>query len=173
MVIRRLVDGHRRLDRKRQERNSAMVRFRNAVIALVLASGMTGCSAIHGTGNWVGHWSIFHCDSCDDFPAPAYGPGYSMMPGTYTGGPMPGLSGADKPPASTPPAGPGANPSAMPGMIPGMTPPAANTTPPSPPAATPTPGRGADARQPETGLTTGPGMSVVGSDAGLPPLPPS
>lgn len=69
-----------------------MVRLRNAVMACVLASGMMGCSVFHGDGNWVGRWSLFHCDTCDDFPAPAYGPGYSLAPGTYTtvgGGPRP------------------------------------------------------------------------------------
>jgi hypothetical protein len=142
-----------------------MVRFRNAVIAFALATGMTGCSAFHGEGNWLGRWSIFHCDSCDDFPAPAYGPGYSMMPGTYTGAATPGSGGPDQPAASTPPAG------AMPGMTPPAagTPPAANTTPPSPPAAPP--GPGADAREPASGLTEGSGMSVAGTDAGLPVLP--
>jgi hypothetical protein len=108
-----------------------MVRFRNAVMALVLATGMTGCSAFHGDGNWLGRWSIFHCDSCDDFPAPAYGPNYTMEPGTYTGTPLPGTAGGPEQP--TPPTSPA-------GAMPGMTPPATNTTPPSPPAAPAAPG---------------------------------
>ena len=66
-----------------------MVRLRNAVMVFVLATGLTGCSS----GHWpsIAHWSIWHCDSCDDFPTPAYGPGYSMMPGTYTGPPTLGI----------------------------------------------------------------------------------
>jgi hypothetical protein len=114
-----------------------MVRLRNALMAFVLASGLTGCSAFHGGGDWMARWSIFHCDSCDDFPAPAYGPDYSMMPGTYTGTTPPGLAGSAPPAASDSPAG--AKPATTPpaGII---TPPAGITTPPSPPSATPGPG---------------------------------
>jgi hypothetical protein len=112
-----------------------MVRLRNALMAFVLATGLTGCSAFHGGGDWMSRWSIFHCDSCDDFPAPAYGPGYSMMPGTYTGTTPPGSGESEHPAASNPPAA----------AMPGMTPPPSITTPPSPPSATP--GPGADMRK--------------------------
>ena len=115
-----------------------MVRLRNAVMAFVLATGMTGCSALHGEGNWFGHWSPWHCDTCDDFPAPAYGPNYSLAPGSYTG-PLASGSGtteSGEPAASTPPAG----------AAPGATPPATITTPPTPPNAAPGPGAGAGAQ---------------------------
>jgi hypothetical protein len=60
-----------------------MVRLRNALLAATLAGGLAGCAHIH-VGDYA-HWSIFHCSECDDFPTPAYGPGGSMMPGSYTG----------------------------------------------------------------------------------------
>jgi len=113
-----------------------MVRFRNAVLAFLLATGLTGCSAFHGGGNWFGHWSIFHCDTCDDFPLPAYGPGYSMAPGTYTGTTDAGAI-VDQSARSTAPAG---TAPASPALIPGNTPPPAVTTPPTPPNAPVNPG---------------------------------
>ena len=61
-----------------------MVRLRNAVMAVALGTGAMGCRP---SQSHVAHYSIWHCDECDDFPTPAYGPGYSMMPGTYTGAP--------------------------------------------------------------------------------------
>jgi hypothetical protein len=105
-----------------------MASLRTTVIVMALGAGVSGCS--------FAHWSPFHCDSCDDFPAPTYGPGNSMMPGTYTGppprdtgdaGPMtegvPGSAGAPAaggaPAASTPaptqPEGPAPTPPAVPG----------------------------------------------------------
>ena len=62
-----------------------MVRLRNAG---------DGLCAGHRLGGVLvrAHWSIFHCDSCDDFPRRRMGPSYSMMPGTYTGPPTPGSS---------------------------------------------------------------------------------
>ena len=120
-----------------------MVRLRNVLMGFVLATGLTGCSGLHGGGDWMSRWSIFHCDSCDDFPAPAYGPGYSMMPGTYTGTTTPGSGASEEPAPPNSPAG------GMPGMTPPAaittppatiaTPPATITTPPSPPTATPGP----------------------------------
>src|SRR5271156_1379581 len=59
-----------------------MVRLRNAVMAVALGTGVMGCALSQSN---VAHYSIWHCDECDDFPTPAYGPGNSMMPGTYTG----------------------------------------------------------------------------------------
>jgi hypothetical protein len=115
-----------------------MVRLRNVLIGFVLATGLTGCSALqawHDGGDWMARWSIFHCDSCDDFPAPANGPGYSMMPGTYTGTTSPGSGEAEQPATSNSP----------PGGMPGMTPPPAINTPPTPPSAPP--GPGADTRK--------------------------
>ena len=105
-----------------------MVRLRNAVMAFVLATGLTGCTLENFT---VANLSIWHCDSCDDFPAPAYGPDYSMMPGTYTRPITPGSTESGQPAAPTSPAG----------AMPGMTSPVPITTPPLPPSAPP----GADA----------------------------
>jgi hypothetical protein len=65
-----------------------MVRLRNALMIVAMAAGAFGCA--HGSGasgRDYAHWSIFHCSQCDDFPAPAYGPNYSMMPGSYSGPP--------------------------------------------------------------------------------------
>ena len=60
-----------------------MVRLRHAVMAVALGTGAMGC-ALTQSPSHVAHYSIWHCDECDDFPTPAYGPGYSMMPGSYT-----------------------------------------------------------------------------------------
>jgi hypothetical protein len=103
-----------------------MVRLRNVAAVFMLATGLAGCAS----GHWpsIAHFSIWHCDSCDDFPTPAYGPGYSMMPGTYTGGPpTTSSSGAARPADAMPAAPPG---TAVPAAT---TAPAATTTPPTPP----------------------------------------
>ncbi len=42
-----------------------MMKLRNAVMAVALGTGVMGCS--------FAHWSIYHCDECDDFPMPAQG----------------------------------------------------------------------------------------------------
>ncbi len=84
-----------------------MVRLRSAVMAVAIGTGVMGCAV---SGSHVAHYSIWHCDECDDFPTPAYGPGDSMMPGTYTGsggreplnGTQPGVSDMD--PSVVPPA---------------------------------------------------------------------
>jgi hypothetical protein len=63
-----------------------MVRLRNALVIVAMAAGAFGCAHWGGSGhNDYAHWSIFHCSQCDDFPAPTYGPNYSMMPGSYAG----------------------------------------------------------------------------------------
>ena len=113
-----------------------MARLRNVLIAMaiavVLGTGAVGCH--------FAHWSPFHCDDCDDFPAPAYGPDFSMMPGSYTG-----LPPAD----NTRPSGPGAGASTAPSgaaqpsaggpsrPVEEAPPPAPATSPPAPPSATP------------------------------------
>ena len=99
-----------------------MVRLRNVVMVVVLATGLAGCS--------FAHWSPFHCDSCDDFPMPAYGTSNSMTPGSYTGPPTPGMSGSTRPEAAAAPAG------AMPGMTApaAAAPPATSVTPPATPS---------------------------------------
>ena len=58
-----------------------MVRLRNVLMAVALGAGVVGCS--HPPT--YAHWSLFHCSECDDFPTPAYGPNYSMTPGSYSG----------------------------------------------------------------------------------------
>jgi hypothetical protein len=135
-----------------------MVRLRNAAMAVVLGTGVMGCSFSHHP---IAHYSIWHCDECDDFPTPAYGPGFSMMPGTYTG--PPGRESAE---SSRP-----ANASPSPTTTPSAGQPGASTTPtpPAPPVAAPE--EGADARQGAAGRTSGPSTVVTGAESALPPLP--
>ena len=97
-----------------------MVKLRNTVMAVALGTGVMGCSFAH----WpIAHWSIYHCDECDDFPVPAQSAADAMMPGTYTGPP---------PRDST-----GASPSAISAPSSGAVPPAeaSPTSPPMVPAA--------------------------------------
>ena len=61
-----------------------MVRLRNAAMAVALGTSVVGCALTGSSPSHVAHYSIWHCDECDDFPTPAYGPGYSMVPGSYT-----------------------------------------------------------------------------------------
>jgi hypothetical protein len=106
-----------------------MSRLRNALMAVTLAAGVTGCSHDHGFA----HWSIFHCSECDDFPMPAYGPNFSMMPGSYTG------PAAESSPSSTrmvtPPSSNAPAPSAESAVPPPSERPGATVTPPAPPPA--------------------------------------
>jgi hypothetical protein len=146
-----------------------MVRLRQAVMAVALGTTVMGCTFSHSN---VAHYSIWHCDECDDFPAPAYGPGNSMMPGTYTGQPprdrpettKPADTGADRGPVapSQPPAA---------SLPPATSTPPAVTTPPLMPSASP-PGLGAANRLPDrpTGLLS---AVATSADATLPPLPPT
>jgi hypothetical protein len=106
-----------------------MARLRNVVMAVVLVTGVMGCR--------FAHWSPFHCDGCDDFPAPAYGPDFSMMPGSYTGLPPSDSAKPNGTGASTAPTGAGASQ-----PVEEAPPPA--PTPPTPPTAAP--GMGAAAR---------------------------
>ncbi len=144
------------------ERISIMMRLRYGVMAVVLGTGMMGCSSSHFN---IAHWSIYHCDECDDFPMPAYGPGFSMAPGTYTN--VGGRPAADaNRPANAAPAG-----ELLPADQPSTVTPPTTTTPPVPPAAA-APGQGADARQ---GASRGVDTSVpviAGTDPDLAPLPP-
>ncbi len=122
------MHGHRRSHPYGQERISVMVRLRNAVMVVMLATGLAGCAS----GHWpsIAHFSIWHCDTCDDFPTPAYGPGYSMMPGTYTGPPSVGSNGSGGPAASTSPAAATGAPAAAAPAAP-LAPAGTSTTPPS------------------------------------------
>jgi hypothetical protein len=107
----------------REGKGLVMGRLRGIVLVLVLATGAAGCVTIF-------------CDECDDFPVPGGPGGYSMMPGTYTGGPVGGS--ADAGGAAPAAAGPAAG-----GAAPASTPAAAGTesapSPPPAPAAGPTP----------------------------------
>ena len=123
-----------------------MVRLRNAAMAIVLGSGVMGCafsqsqSQSHG-----GRYSILHCDECDDFPTPAYGPGYTMMPGSYTR--LPGQESSESKQPATGAVDSGSVPA--PPQMPNSTPPPRIETP--PPSPSTPPGRGADTRQPVSG----------------------
>jgi hypothetical protein len=141
-----------------------MVRVRHAVMAVALGTGTMGCALTQYPSN-VAHYSIWHCSECDDFPTPAYGPGYSMMPGTYTR--PPSANSPEPKPATNDAVDSGAvpPPQQSPGSAP---PPTTTTTPPPPPAA---PGPGASVRQPAVG---GPALAntvVTGAASTLPPLP--
>jgi hypothetical protein len=139
-----------------------MARLRIAVMAVALSTGVTGC-AFAPSPSRVAHYSIWHCDECDDFPMPAYGPGYSMMPGSYTRHPTQG-SLESKPSAN------GATDSesvAPPQQVPA--PPPATTTPPPTPGAPP--GQNTDARQPASGGTGPPSTIATRVDSNLPAPP--
>jgi hypothetical protein len=160
-----------------------MVMLRNAVMAALVGTGLTGCAFPH---HGIAHYSIWHCDECDDFPTPGYGPDYSMMPGTYTGPPARESLEATQPGATSPPAGsarpanppgtqvapPGTQvaPPGTPVMPPGTSPmPPTTVTPPAPPAAAPD--QGADARQPAGSPLDLPRNELAGAEPALPPLP--
>jgi hypothetical protein len=112
-----------------------MLRLRKSVMAvgmgIGMGMGMMGCT--FSTSN-IAHYSIWHCDECDDFPTPAYGPGYSMVPGTYTGPTARDSATANQPSTATPNSGSAPPPRQQPD---GAAPPT-TITPPTPPAATPT-----------------------------------
>src|SRR3954451_1790923 len=100
-----------------------MVRLRDAVMAVALATGGVGCATF--------------CDECDDFPMPGGPGGYSMMPGTYTGPPMNASPAAGPGRAATPGQGstpaPGQGSTPPPGGAPGTVP--GGEAAPTPPAA--------------------------------------
>jgi hypothetical protein len=108
-----------------------MVRLRNVMVAVVLGTGVTGCGTSHFN---IARISIWHCSECDDFPMPAYGPDYSMMPGTYTGAPPRDSLESNPPANSMPPSVP-----VSPGVQPGTSTPPPTTTAPPPPTTTPPP----------------------------------
>ena len=138
-----------------------MVRLRYAVMAVALGTGVMGCAL---SQSHVAHYSIWHCDECDDFPTPAYGPGNTMMPGTYTGAPPRDRPEANQPGNSTPDLG----------AVPPPTQPAATTplpaapTPPTPPSASP--GQGAAVR-PSGGAAGFVSAVTTSADLDSPPLP--
>jgi hypothetical protein len=105
-----------------------MLRFRNAVMAVAMGMGMIGCAL---SSSNVAHYSIWHCDECDDFPTPAYGPGYSMVPGTYTGPTARDSAGSNSPSNVAPDSGSAPPPPQQPNSPA----PSRTVTPPTPPAA--------------------------------------
>jgi hypothetical protein len=143
-----------------------MVRLRNAVMtAALFGTGMTGCSFTH---QGIAHYSIWHCDECDDFPTPGYGPGYSMMPGTYTGPPARESLESNVPPTSAPAPGSAAPAAPLVQPRPPLTPAPVVTPPPPPDAA---PDQGADARPPAGIPLNLPAVGVTSAQPALPPLP--
>jgi hypothetical protein len=115
-----------------------MIRLRNVVMAVALGTGVMGCAL---SQSHVAHYSIWHCDECDDFPTPAYGPGNTMMPGTYTG-----QVPRDRPEPNQP-----TNVTSDPGNVPPPQQPKISTPPPAgtPPTPAPTtPGPGAAGMSP-------------------------
>ena len=141
-----------------------MVKLRNAAMAVALCTGGMGC-ALTQYPSHIAHYSIWHCDECDDFPTPAYGPGYSMMPGTYTKPPAANM--AELKPATTGGTDSGNVPL---GQQPPAAPPPSTTTPPTPPAAL-SPGPGANMGQPAAGGIGFPNTVITGAVSELPPLP--
>jgi hypothetical protein len=142
-----------------------MVRVRHAVMAVVLGTGAMGCALTQSPSN-VAHYSIWHCDECDDFPTPAYGPGYSMMPGSYT--PVQGQKSPESKPATNSGLDSGAVP--PPEQAPAPIPLPTTTTPPQPPAAA-SPGLGANIMRPAAGAPSLANTVVTDAASELPPLP--
>jgi hypothetical protein len=97
IAVARLTFGTSFRNRDDTERNGKdfdMIRLRYALLIVATAAGTFGCAHLSqwsgaqpGQESGYAHWSIFHCSQCDDFPMPAYGPNYTMMPGSYAGPP--------------------------------------------------------------------------------------
>ena len=132
-----------------------MARLRNAVLAVALATGGVGCATF--------------CDECDDFPVPGGPGGYSLMPGSYAGGPL--SAAPDTPPAGPPVLGPAPSSSARPNT--GVPAGEAAPTPPAPPAAGPGRGAGANPPAPDGAASTAPAhtTTVTTSDVASPVIP--
>ncbi len=132
-----------------------MARFRDAVLAVVLATGGVGCATF--------------CDECDDFPVPGGPGGYALMPGSYAGGPL----------SAAPDTGPAGSPSPAPAPSSPSRPAAgapageAAPTPPAPPPASP--GRDTGVNAPggngAASATPAPTTTVTTSDSAPPVLP--
>jgi hypothetical protein len=75
--------GCRDPERPGKGKDLVMVRIRDVALAVALATSGIGC--------------VMFCDECDDFPfpgGPGGSPGYSMIPGSYTG---PAIGAANHP----------------------------------------------------------------------------
>jgi len=114
----------------RKGQGCVMVRLRDAVMAIAVATGGVGCATF--------------CDECDDFPSPGGPGGYSMMPGTYTGPPAEMSSTTGGPAAMAPDRTPSAPAGASGAATPAGE--AVPTPPPVPPATAPAQRGGATSR---------------------------
>jgi hypothetical protein len=141
-----------------------MVKLRDAVMAVALGTGVMGCT-LSGSQTRIGHYSPWHCDECDDFPTPAFGPGYSMMPGSYTRPPAQDSRGPKQPANGTTES----DSVAPPQQLPASAPPGPTTTPPTPPAAAP--GLGAEGRWPASSGVGGQNTIATRAESNLPPMP--
>jgi hypothetical protein len=139
-----------------------MVKLRNAAMAVALGTSVMGCALTGSSPSNIGHYSIWHCDECDDFPTPAYGPGFSMMPGSYTAPPAANMPVANPMASGAPDLG-----APPPQQTPALTPGAPTVTPPAPPAAG-NPGPGANTGQPATASPSSPNTVVTGAAANQP-----
>ncbi len=126
-----------------------MARFRDAVLAVALATGGVGCATF--------------CDECDDFPVPGGPGGYAMMPGSYAGGPL--SAAPDTAPAGAPVPGPGPSSPSRPAA--GV--PAGDAAPPPPTA----PAAGVNPPAPNGAASAAPAptTTVTTSDLAPPVLP--
>ena len=140
---------------ERKGKDLVMARFRDAVLAVALATGGVGCATF--------------CDECDDFPVPGGPGGYALMPGSYAGGPL----------SAAPDTGPAGSPSPAPAPSSPSRPAAgapageAAPTPPAPPPASPGRDTGANAAGANgaASATPAPTTTVTTSDFAPPVLP--
>ena len=150
-----VLSGHILSGHIRKGKDLVMARFRDAVLAVALATGGVGCATF--------------CDECDDFPVPGGPGGYALMPGSYAGGPL----------SAAPDTGPAGSPSPAPAPSSPSRPAAgapageAAPTPPAPPPASP--GRDTGANAPgangAASATPAPTTTVTTSDSAPPVLP--
>ena len=130
-----------------------MAKLRNAVLAIVLATGGVGCTTF--------------CDECDDFPIPGGPGGYALMPGSYAGGPL--STAPETPPTGSPILAPGTSLPNRPAIsTPGG---GSGPTPPTAPAATPGQNTGANPPAPDAASTTPFPSSRVATSNFTPPSP--
>jgi len=150
-----VLSGHILSGHIRKGKDLVMARFRDAVLAVALATGGVGCATF--------------CDECDDFPVPGGPGGYALMPGSYAGGPL----------SAAPDTGPAGSPSPAPAPSSPSRPAAgapageAAPTPPAPPPASP--GRDTGVNAPggngAASATPAPTTTVTTSDSAPPVLP--
>ena len=142
-----------------------MARLRDAVMVVALGTGVMGC-AFSQSQSHVAHYSIWHCDECDNFPTPAYGPNFSMMPGSYTSPPAQDSLDSKRPATAFGAGTANSGSVPQPQQMPTSTPAPATITPPTPPAALP--GQGVDTRQPTAGSLDVPSTAATQTQSTLP-----